>query len=50
MPPSKPLPQVFIIIHQADRNCSFLQNSKRGGEDYGVEKITKINKGVGDKS
>ena len=38
MHPSKTLPQVFIIIAQAE-----------GGEDYVVEKITKINKGIGHK-
>ena len=27
MPPSKTLPQVFITIPQADRNCPFHQNS-----------------------
>ena len=26
-PPSKTLPQVFIIIPQADGNCAFLPNS-----------------------
>ena len=59
MPPSKTLPEVFIIIPQADGHCSFFPNSifsryfflrrKRGGEDYVDEKITKINKGIGDK-
>ena len=58
MPPSKTLPQVFIIILQADWNCPFLSNSvsfkiffheEKGGEDYGVEKNTKINKGIGHK-
>ena len=52
------LPQIFIIILQADGNCPFLQNRafsryflrrKGGGEDYGVEKNTKINKGIGHK-
>ena len=51
IPPSKNLPQVFIIILQADGNCHFLPNSifwryfflRRkgggwGGEDYEVEK------------
>ena len=58
MPPSKILPQVFIIILQAGGNCPFLPNSvfwryfflrRKGGEDYGVERITKINKGIGHK-
>ena len=58
MPPSKILPQVFIIIPQADGNCLFLPNSilclffpkqKEEREDYVVEKITKINKGIGHK-
>ena len=58
MPPSKTLHQVFIIIPQADGKCPFLPNSifgryfflsKEGGEDYVVEKITKINKGIGHK-
>ena len=62
IPPSKTLPQVFIIILQADGNCPFLPNSvfpeiflryfflrRKGGEDYGVERITKINKGIGHK-
>ena len=55
------LPQVFIIISQADGNCPFLPNSifrryfflsrKRveGGEEYGVEKITKISNFIGHK-
>ena len=58
----KNLPRNFIIIFQADGNCPFLPNSvfwrnfflrKKvgwgGGEDYGVEKNTKINKGIGHK-
>ena len=57
MPPSKTLPQVFIIIPQADRNCPleqhflkiFFPKQKEGREDYVVEKITKINKGIGHK-
>ena len=58
MHPRKTLPQVFIIILQADGNCPFLPNSvfwryfflrRKGGEDYGVERITKINKGIGHK-
>ena len=66
MSPSKTLPEVFLIIPQADRNCPFLPNSifwkyfylsrkkgKGGGgsgrEDYVVEKITKITKGIGHK-
>ena len=58
MPPSKTLSQVFIIILQPDGNCPFLPNSvfwryfflrRKGGEDYGVERITKINKGIGHK-
>ena len=58
MPPRKTLPRIFIIIPQADRNCPFLPNSvvwryfflrRKGGEDYGVENITKINKGIGHK-
>ena len=56
--PSKTLPQVFIIIPQADGNCPILLTAfpeyffswaERGGEDYVVEKITKINKGIGHK-
>ena len=51
MPPSKTLPQ-------ANRNSALLPNSifliffpeqKEGGEDYVVEKIAKINKGIGHK-
>ena len=58
MLPSKTLPQVFIIIPQADGNCPFLTNSmflryfflrRKGGDDYRVERITKINKGIGHK-
>ena len=58
MPPSKILPQVFIIILQAGGNCPFLPNSvfwryfflrRKVGQDYGVERITKINKGIGHK-
>ena len=58
MPPSKTFPQVFIIILQADRNCPFLPNSvfsrhfflmKKGREDFAVERITKINKGISHK-
>ena len=58
MPPSKNLPQVLVIIHKADGNGAFLSKAssedifsyaERGGEDYGVEKITKINKGIGHK-
>ena len=59
MPQGKTLPQVFIIIPQADGNCPFLleqhflkiffPEQKEGGEDYVVEKIAKINKGIGHK-
>ena len=58
MSSSKTLPHVFIIILQADGNCPFLPNSvcwkyiflkRKGGEDYGVERITKINKSIGHK-
>ena len=60
MPSSKTLSQIVIIIPQADGNCPYLPNSvfwryfflsrKKGGvEDYGVEKITKIKKGIGHK-
>ena len=51
MPPNKTLPQVFIISPQADRNYPFLVSrlfwrsifpQQKGGEEYGVEKITKI--------
>ena len=59
MPQSKNLPQVFIVIPQADGNWALLSNSifwryfflsrKRGGEDYVVDKIAKINKGIGHK-
>ena len=56
MPQSKALPQIFMIIHQADGDCLFLPNSifwryifwaEGEREDSGVEKITKINKIVG---
>ena len=46
---SKTPPSVFIIILQADGNWNrifwiyFFLRRKGGGEDYGVEKITKIN-------
>ena len=51
MHPSKTLPQVFIIIPRAEENCSFLPDSvfwryllcRTRGEDYRIEKITKIN-------
>ena len=55
MPPSKTLPQVLVIIQTGDGNCLFFPNSifgmyfflrRKGGEDYAVEKDTKINKGV----
>ena len=55
---SKTLPQVFIIILQEDGNCPFLPNRvfwryfflrRKGEEDYGVERITKINKGISHK-
>ena len=58
MPPSKTLPQVFIIIPQADRNCPISRTAfsedifswaERGAEGYVVEKITKFNKGIGHK-
>ena len=58
MPRSKTLPQLFIIILQADVNCSFLPNSvfwryfflsRKWGEDYGVDKNTKISNGIGHK-
>ena len=59
MPPTKALPQVFVIIHQADGSCPFFSSSiflklffpqqKEGWDDYGVEKITKIDKGIGHK-
>ena len=54
--PRKTLPQVFLIISQANGNCPFLSNSvfwryfflrRKGGENYEVEKITKNNKGIG---
>ena len=59
-PQAKALPQVFISISQAERNSAFLANSVvwiyiflsrkgMGGENYGAEKITKINKGIGHK-
>ena len=64
-PPSKTLLQVFIIIPQTDGNGPVLPSNvfwrylfswgERGGtgdglgEDYGVEKITKIDKGIGHK-
>ena len=58
MPPSKTLPQVIIIIprqtgitHLSQTAFSediFLEQ-KKGEEDYGVQKITKINKGNGHK-
>ena len=45
MPKSKTLPQIFIIIPQTEGNCLFLPNSIFW-RYYGVEKITKINKGI----
>ena len=56
LPPPPPSPQVFVIILQSDGNCPFLRflkiffSEEKGGEDYGVEKITKINKDIGQKS
>ena len=55
-PPPPPSPQVFVIILQSDGNCPFLRflkiffSEEKGGEDYRVEKITKINKDIGQKS
>ena len=56
MPTSKNLPQVFIIIPQADGNGAeqnflkiFFPEQKEDGEDYVVEKIDKISKGIGHK-
>ena len=49
MAPSKTLPQVFIIILQANGKCPFLPNSdfsryfflrRKGGEEYEVKKYT----------
>ena len=58
MPPSKTLPQVLIIIPRQTGIAHFTRTAfsedtfsraERGGEDYVVEKITKINKGIGHK-
>ena len=60
MPLSETLPQVFIIIPQADGNCPFLleqhflkiffpEEKERGGEDYVVGNISKVNKGISHK-
>ena len=52
MPPSKTLPQVFIIISQATEITHssrtafsedlFFPNGKGGGGDYGAKKISKL--------
>ena len=58
MPLSKTLPQVFIIIPEGRRELPippeqrFLKTffpEEKGGEDYGVKRITKINTGIGHK-
>ena len=58
MPPSKTLPQVFIIIPRQTGIAHYSRTAfsedifpeqKEGGEDYVVEKIAKINKGIGHK-
>ena len=58
MPASKTLPQNFMSVPQAEGKSPisleqhFLKISfpeQKGGEDYGVEKIGKINKGIGHK-
>ena len=56
--PQAKLSPVFIIILQTDENCHssrtafFLRYfflTRKGRENYGNEKITKINKGIGHK-
>ena len=54
MPPSKTLPQVFIIITQVDGGYPFFSNSifswaKTGETIMELKKITKTNKGIGDR-
>ena len=59
MPSGKNLPKAFIIIPQTDGNYAssrtafsediFSWARRGGGEDYVVEKIAKINKGIGHK-
>ena len=58
MPQIRTLPQIFIIIPHAEKNCPFFPNKifwwyfflgRKGEEDYGVEKNTKINKGISQK-
>ena len=59
MPPGKTLRQVLIINPPGRRELiippeqhfvkNFFPEQKEGGEDYVVEKNTKINKGIGHK-